>query len=435
MMSNLRPLRLRPHPDALAPSPREAGENEKLRMSAMQLDARGEPLPNYYNAMAMLRARPEVCEAFAYDQMLCSTILCSALPGKEVEKAEPFIEHRPVQDVDTSRVVEWMQAAGLKKVSHETVHRAIEHRAHERAFHPIQNWLEGLTWDGVSRLDEWLHAYLGVKACSYSKAIGRMFLIALVARVMRPGCQADYLLILEGPQGAQKSTACGILGGQWFSDSLPDISAGKDVVQHLRGRWLLEISEMSAMSRAESAALKAFITRRVERYRPPYGKHEVEEPRQCLFIGSTNKSAYLKDETGGRRFWPVKCGTIDIDSLRRDRDMLFAEALWRFEQGEPWWPDREFERVHIAPQQAARYQGDVWEESVRQYLLGKSSVLIGEVALQALGFTDAKIGRQDQNRITEILEALDWERGAKDWRGNVPWKPKPIAPVIPVKQA
>jgi predicted P-loop ATPase len=241
-----------------------------------------------------------------------------------------------------------------------------------------------------------------------------MFLISMVARVYEPGCKADYMLVLEGPQATLKSTVCRILGGAHFSDSLPDVTAGKDVSQHLRGKWLIEVSEMDAMSRAETTQLKAFITRQVEQYRPSYGRREAVEPRQCVFIGTTNKKTYLKDETGGRRFWPIPTGIIDAIALERDRDQLFAEAAQMYRSRVPWWPDRSFERQHIVPEQEARFQPDAWEELIEKYLdLACADVTVSQVGLQALGVQSQHLGRSEQNRIMAILEKLGWERGAR----------------------
>lgn len=383
------------------------------------LDSHGKPLSNLANAVTALRCDPNLSECFAWDEMDCAAVLMAPLPGSGSNGPHT---PRPVTDNDVNILQEYLQRNGLRRVGKDTAHQAVDIRSHEREFHPVRDYLLGINWGGHKRLTSWLSDYLGVEPSSYSEGIGTMFLVGMVARILKPGCKNDYMVILEGPQGASKSTACAILGGQWFSDNLPDITTGKDVAQHLPGKWLIETAEMSALSKAEAAALKAFITRPVERYRPSYGRKEVIQPRQCIFIGSTNKTAYLRDETGGRRFWPVKVGRIDTDALERDRDQLFAEAVKLYRSGFRWWPDDDFEREHIAPQQEARFEADAWEETMTKWLLGRENgVLVGEIARDALGFETSRIGRADQNRITAILDRNGWHRLPKDSKGNVPW--------------
>ncbi len=379
------------------------------------------PVPNLSNAMLALREDPALAKAFRYDEMACTTLLTVALPGEHVA---PVAEPRPLCDEDVTAVQEYLQLAGLARMGRDTVHQAIEQRARERRFHPVRDYLNGLTWDQEKRLHGWLHTYLGAEHGTYTEKIGPMFMVAMVARVMNPGCKADYMLVLEGGQGAGKSTACRILGGEWFSDSLPDISSGKEASQHLRGRWLVEIAEMAALDKSEAALLKAFVTRAEERYRPPYGRNEVIEPRQCVFIGTTNAAAYLRDSTGARRFWPVKVGWIDTTALARDRDQLFAEALHLLRQGAQWWPDRDFEAECIRPEQEARYASDSWEEIIAPWLDSRDEIMVSQVARDAIGMENHRLSRAEQNRITAILEHAGWQRSRKV-KGQQMWSRGP----------
>jgi predicted P-loop ATPase len=378
---------------------------------------RGEPLPILANTLIALEATMPA--AFAYDEMMRAPILMTPL------KPEGGFLPRTVGDVDVGLVQEKLQHLGLRRITKDTVHQAVDIRASERRFHPVRDYLNSLRWDGRLRIAKFACVYLGSEPTPYADQIGSMFLISMVARIFDPGCKVDHMLVLEGPQGALKSTACSILGGNWFSDNLPDITAGKDVAQHLNGKWLIEVSEMHAMNRAESAQLKAFITRTIERYRPSYGRKEVIEPRQCVFIGTTNRDCYLRDETGGRRFWPIKVGSIDVDALSRDRDQIFAEAVQAYRQKAVWWPDKNFEREHILPEQTARYEGDAWEEDIAAYLATKTRVTIGEVAHNALFIEKPRIGTGDQRRIAAALEQIGWRRerpdGKTDWQGKRWW--------------
>ena len=379
----------------------------------------GRPLSVLASALVGLRA--EWPTTFTYDEMLCAAVLKQPLVD------EPDFEPRPCTDVDVGVVQEQLQHRGLKRLSKDIAHQAIDMHAYEHRSHPVRDYLNSIAWDGTPRLENLLPLYFGGDDTDYARSIGKMFILSMVARIFEPGCKADHMLVIEGAQGILKSTACRLLGGTWYSDNLPDLGAGKDVAQHLRGKWLIEVSEMHAMNRAEASLLKGFISRSVERYRPSYGRKEVIEPRQCVFVGTTNRDSYLRDETGGRRFWPIKAGSINIDALERDRDQLFAEAVVRYRECASWWPDKDFERQHIMPQQSARYEADVWEETISVFLQPKDRVTIGQVARDALAIETPRVGTAEQRRIAAALEQLGWKRertdGKTDWQGKRWWVP------------
>ena len=377
----------------------------------------GQPLSNLHNALLSLRNAEELRDLFAWDEMLRAEMLLKPLNPREAWEGP-----RPVRDTDVNAVQEWLQGNWLVTMGKDTAFQAVETVARERAYHPVRDYLRRLEWDGTERLDSWLATYFGAPQGEYTAAIGRMFLIAMVARIFEPGCQADYMLILEGEQGQRKSSALAILAGQWFSDNLPPVrnSADHDVSMHLRGKWLIEIGEMSAMDKADAAALKSFVTRRVEQYRPSYGRKEAYEPRQCLFVGTTNEEVYLRDATGGRRFWPVLTGEIDMDRLRADRDQLLAEAVARFRRGEQWWPDRDFEKTTMQPEQEARYEADAWEDVLRAFLADETRTSVPEIATRALGLKNAQLGTRDTRRITAILRRFGFTQ-EKDREGKRFW--------------
>ena len=373
----------------------------------------GNPPATLANALIFIQRHPHLCQAFAFDEMLQEPVIVA-----DYATGKPLATPKLIDEDDAVEIQCLMQHAAFARIKIDTVLAAMRRHALINKFHPLRDYLGVLKSDGRTLIRSWLTTCLGAEASEYTSEVGALFLISMVARILQPGCKADHMLVLEGPQGRLKSTACEILGGPWFSDSLPDITQGKEASQHLRGKWLIEVAEMHAYNRAEATLLKSFMSRRIERYRPVWARLPVTEPRQCLFIGTTNKDTYLRDETGGRRFWPVKCGEIDLDTLRADRDQLFAEAVECFARGEHWWPAREFEEKHIIPQQGERYEGDPWEDAIAEWLRTKTRATVSQVAKGALFFETFRVARADQNRIIAILAGLKWTRGTRGASGE-----------------
>ncbi|MBR1032930.1 virulence-associated E family protein [Bradyrhizobium liaoningense] len=293
-----------------------------------------------------------------YDGFSCRTMLLSMPPW---EMSNLGWQARPWSAQDDLACCDWLQRHDIA-VPVSVTAEAVELVARDRTYHPVIEYLQDCKWDGVKRLNTLMAVYFGAKNSPYSRAVGRMLMIAAVARVIDPGCKVDTLPVLEGKQGLGKSTAIRVLSDPWFTDEIADLGS-KDAAMQCAGAWCIEIAELDAMSKAEVAKVKAFLSRSSDRFRPPYGRHVVERPRSCVFFGSTNNRDYLKDATGGRRFFPVAVSVdapIDVNGLVADRDKLWAEALEAYQRGEAWWlSDPKAEAmIEALEEQEARYQVD-----------------------------------------------------------------------------
>ena len=365
-------------------------------------DDKDRPIWNVANAEALLVQHDDWQGVLAYNAFTNSRVLLRPVPGQS-GGAFP----RDLEDDDYTAAQAWLHRNGFPKADAGNVVAAVRKVARHHTFDPLTGYLDGLAWDGTPRLSGWLATYCGAEANDYTAEAGKRWCISAVARAYRPGCKADHMLVLEGDQGKRKSTAAATLAGEdWFSDALPQMHT-KDASSYLRGKWIIEVAELESM-RKEIDAVKAFISRQVEHYRPAYGREEVSEPRRCVFIGTTNKDDWQSDETGGRRFWPVKVGEIDVAALARDRDQLWAEAVVAYRAGERWWLEGEAEKT-AREEVAARQADDPWAAVVASAVVGKTEITPKQV-LADMGFFPKDMTPQDCKRVSKELLKLGWRK-------------------------
>lgn len=218
------------------------------------------------------------------------------------------------------------------KLTDRDLKAAVVMAASSNCFHPVREYLSSVTWDGVPRVDQLWIDYVKAPDDAYHRSVARIMMVAAVTRIFEPGHKFDFATILEGLQGKRKSTLIKVLGRSWFAELDGDFHDAKQMIELMQGSWLMEIPELTGFGRADVRAIKAFISRQKDRARLAYARRAGEFPRQCIFIGSTNDREYLKDDTGGRRFWPVECRLgehqeIDTDLLEQNVDQLWAEAV------------------------------------------------------------------------------------------------------------
>lgn len=327
-------------------------------------------------------------------------------------------------DSDDARLQAWMFRAYGAEFPEKTIRNAVTVVSEAQRVHPVREYLRGLEWDGRDRLATFWRDYFGATNNErYLSLVGTKWLISTVARVMRPGCKVDTLPILEGNQGLGKSRALKALGGAWFSDTPPPIGH-KDAFQQLKGCWIVELAELASLSKSEVEKVKSYLSSSNDNYRGAFMFRNAENPRQCVFAGTTNDFDYLKDQTGNRRFWPIACTRIDVDALSRDRDQIWAEALVRFKAGESWWLDGEDEHLAIF-ESSSRTQGDEWFADVESYIprcMGELTT--NRILVNALSVPIKDVHSGHSRRVAVIMRQLGYELSAKPHRGPAPWVKK-----------
>jgi putative DNA primase/helicase len=326
------------------------------------------------------------------------------------EQNGPFRPRR-ITDFDLAALRDLLTRQLGEAVSTDCICTAIQVVSNENRFHPVKEYLRSLVWDSKQRVTGFLANYFGAANDTYSQLVSRCLLVSMIARVMNPGCQVDTVVVLEGPQGIGKSQGLRALGGEYFGDPCID-PANKDAYQQIHGLWLIEFAELDSLRRRNAATAKAFISTRIDRYRPPYGRVVKDQPRQCVFVGTTNESHYLQDPTGNRRFLPVKVTAVDVDAIADDRDQIFAEAVVLFEAGESWWPEGD-EVTLASQQQTERVEVHPWEDVLRQVLIENHpqlDVVAATELFAALGLPESCKDKGKQTILGQIMHNLGFER-------------------------
>lgn len=317
--------------------PEDAGDWMKQMIAAgLTVDKKGDPEPTINNVYIILTHDPALMGALAFNGFKDRLVALKALPWRDVE--DP-VNGDTWTDNDDSELRRYLEL-GYTITGKERIMDALNGVAHANTIHPIKDYLEALEWDGEDRLDTLLVDFLGAEDTPYTRAVTRKAFTAAVARVMRPGCKFDYILVLSGPQGRGKSTLISKMSNGWYTDSLAGIGT-KEAYEGIQGFWLVELGELAAMKKTEIETIKNFISKQVDSYRAAYGRRVEEHPRQCVFFGTTNSTAFLRDDTGNRRFWPVRLQeaapalTVWDDLTQGVIDQLWAEAVVRYREGEP----------------------------------------------------------------------------------------------------
>lgn len=387
-------------------------------MAELQVQDRGAFIgaykSNYNNAIIALTNSPEWQGVFGYNEF-DDTVWIRRRNGLQ------FIEpDTKLAELHYGTLHQWFDKLSIE-MSKEKLHTAIYAVANlpENKFHPVRDYLESLpAWDGVPLLSHWLEYIFGANDNSeYLSAIGQCWMRCAVARVFEPGIKADTMLIIEGEQGLGKSSALRALAGEWFTDQIAKDLSSVAASQALQGKWIVELSELSSLRKSEVEDVKAFVSRQKDYYRKPYARLLEDIPRQCILAGTTNKTDWLKDDTGGRRFWPFYATKTNLALIREQRDHLWAEALWQYRQGMPLFLDANTTRL-AAIEQAKRMEDDEWVELIERFIQHKDTITTQEITTELLAIPVGSVSTIQLKRITGIMSRLGFNR-AQIWKNKM----------------
>lgn len=397
----------------------------------LELDSKGKYQSSANNITLILANDSRVKEAFRRNEFDSRAYVFSTLPWRRVSQPEPL------RDVDYAGIRHYLESiygiTGKQKIDD-----ALELEFERNRYHPVKAYLKELKWDGVKRLDYMLVDYFGAEDTLYSREAGRKMMTGGVARIMQPGVKFDLVVTLVGPQGTGKSTFIKTIGKSWFSDTVMTVQ-GKEALEQVQGKWVIELAELSALRKAEVESIKHFISKQEDSFRVAYGRVVETFKRQCIFIGSINNKDFLRDPSGNRRFLP-----IDVHASRAVKDVwvdlpgevdqLWAEAVELYKQGETLYLGKEAERQAYIEQVGHSEQDDRtglitmylermlpegWEKidlGTRRMFLSdpdeegevkREVVCVAELWCECLGKNREDMTRFNTKELNDMMKAMD----------------------------
>lgn len=418
-----------------------SGQEDTAWLQGLKISTKtGLPLATIDNVWIILEHDPRLRDKFALNLFANRGEVLGPLPWTTDTS-------RRLWDDNDNAGLYWYMEKYYQITGGGKIDGALSLHSRQHAFNDVQTYLQGLSWDGVPRLDTLFIDYLGAEDTEYTRAVTRKAFAAAVARAMQPGCKFDQMLILSGAQGLGKSSLLDKMSRGWFNDSIRTFE-GKEASELLQGVWIVEVAELDAFRRTDVSRIKQFISQRADRFRAAYGRHVKELPRCCVFFGTTNSDEYLTDRTGNRRFWPVPVGLTPArlsvwEDLPGNIDQLWAEAVFRWRMGEPLYITGELAAAAQEQQEARRERSSMeglvldwlekpvpedwcrWDLERRRVfwngvqqgegltLVPRDRVCALEVWCELLGEKPGSMKRSDAMEINGILGSLPgWEKRA-----------------------